>query len=128
MLRFLAGELGSVRILVIGTYRDVDPTVREPLASTLVELAREPVTRRLELGGLEQADVADYVERAVGTPPRPELAAAICDETGGNALFVGEVVRLLAAEGLLEEVDARALWTVGIPQGIRELAWINPAS
>ena len=50
-----------------------------------------------------------------------ELAAAIHAETEGNPLFVGEVARLLAAEGHLTNVDVGALWTLGVPQGVREV-------
>jgi DNA-binding SARP family transcriptional activator len=121
MLRFVAGELGGSRILVVGTYRDVDPTVQDPLASTLAELAREPVAHRIELGGLTGADVGRYIELASGAVPPKELLAAIHAETEGNPLFVGEIVRLLSAEGRLAEIDARALWTLGIPQGVREV-------
>jgi len=121
LLRFVAGELGVSRMLVVGTYRDVDPTVRDPLASTLAELAREQVTRRIELGGLTEADVGRYIELSADATPPPELIAAIHAETEGNPLFVGEVVRLLAADGRLVDVDVGALWTLGIPQGIREV-------
>ena len=121
LLRFVAGELGGSRILVIGTYRDVDPTVRDPLASTLAELSREHVTHRMELPGLNEADIAHYVELSAGAAAPAELIAAIHAETEGNPLFVGEVVRLLTAEGRLAEVDTHALWTLGIPQGVREV-------
>ena len=121
LLRFVAGELGGSRMLVVGTYRDVDPTVRDPLASTLAELARAQVTRRIELGGLTPADVARYIELTAAATPPAELIAAIHAETEGNPLFVGEVVRLLAAEGRLADVDARALGTLSIPQGVREV-------
>jgi DNA-binding SARP family transcriptional activator len=121
MLRFVAAELGRSRILVLGTYRDVDPTVRDPLASTLAELAREQVTHRIELAGLGAADIERYIEVTAGTAPPPELIAAIHTETEGNPLFVGEMVRLLAAEGHLAELDARALSELGVPQGVREV-------
>jgi DNA-binding SARP family transcriptional activator/tetratricopeptide (TPR) repeat protein len=121
LLQFLAGELSSSRILVVGTYRDVDPTVRDPLASTLAELAREQVTHRLELAGLATADVARYIELTAGRTPAAELVATIHAETEGNPLFVGEIVRLLAPEGRLPEIDVPALWTLGIPQGVREV-------
>ena len=39
LLRFVARGLGDSRLLVVGAYRDVDPTLRDPLASTLAELA-----------------------------------------------------------------------------------------
>ena len=121
LLRFIAGEVGGSRMLIVGTYRNVDPTVRDPLASTLAELAREQVTRRIALGGLTEADVARFVELDAGAIPVPGLIAALHAETEGNPLFLGEVVRLLAAEGRLAEVDARTLWTLGIPQGVREV-------
>ena len=53
LLQFLARELAGARLLVIGAYRDVDPTPRDPLTSTLAGLAREPVTRTIRLPGLE---------------------------------------------------------------------------
>ncbi|MDP9226999.1 MAG: AAA family ATPase [Actinomycetota bacterium] len=121
LLRFLAGELAGSRILVVGTYRDVDPTVRDPLASTLAELAREQVTRRVVLGGLTEADVGRYLELSVSTRPPSELIATIYTETEGNPLFVGEVIRLLAPEGRLSEVEIPVLWTLGVPQGVREV-------
>jgi DNA-binding SARP family transcriptional activator len=121
MLRFVAGELSESRILLVGTYRDVDPTVRDPLAATLAELAREQVTRRIDLQGFALADVARYIELNAGNSPPDELVATIHSETEGNPLFVGEVVRLLASEGRLSNVDVGALWSLGIPQGVREV-------
>jgi DNA-binding SARP family transcriptional activator len=121
LLRFLAGELRGSRILLVGSYRDVDPTVRDPLAATLAELAREPVTHRIDLVGLTEGDVARYIELTARTTAPPQLTAAIHAETQGNPLFLGEVVRLLAAEGRLAEVDVSALWSLGIPQGVREV-------
>jgi DNA-binding SARP family transcriptional activator/tetratricopeptide (TPR) repeat protein len=121
LLRFLSRHLGDSHFLLVGTYRDVDPTVRDPLASTLAELAREQMTKRLELRGLTVTDVARYIELSVGAAPQEELIATIHSETEGNPLFVGEVVRLLASEGRLADLDVPALWTLGIPQGVREV-------
>ena len=54
LLEFVARGLRDSRLLVVGAYRDVDPTLRDTLASTLAELARERVTRRIALGGLAE--------------------------------------------------------------------------
>src|SRR5262249_32748036 len=59
---FLGGGLGESRLRVTGTYRDAAPTVREPLAAALAELAREPVTCQMSLEGLSEHDVAEYIE------------------------------------------------------------------
>jgi DNA-binding SARP family transcriptional activator len=103
LLRFLARELSDSQLLVIGAYRDVDPTVREPLAPTLAALARESATDQIALAGFSDSDVADYIELAVSSAPPPQLVERIHHETEGNPLFVTEVVRLLDAEGQLVE-------------------------
>jgi predicted ATPase len=95
LLRFLAGELAEMPMVVVGTYREDEPAA--------VELRRLP-SRDLRLGGLALEDVARYVELATGVTPPEELVQAIHAETAGNPLSVGEIVRLLAAEGRLSAV------------------------
>jgi class 3 adenylate cyclase len=121
LLRFLAAELADTRILVVGTLRDVDPTVRDALEATLVELGRERVTRRLELSGLTERDVARFIGLATGAEPRPGVVAAIHQETEGNPLFVGEVVRLLIDENRLDQLDDATATTLAIPESVQEV-------
>ncbi len=54
LLVFLAGELRAARLVVLGTYRDVEMATGQPLAETLGTLAREPLVERIALGGLGQ--------------------------------------------------------------------------
>jgi DNA-binding SARP family transcriptional activator/tetratricopeptide (TPR) repeat protein len=115
LLRFLARQLGSSRILMLGAYRDVDPIPGQPLTEMLVEVAREPVTRRLSLGGLSERDVVDYIELSTGVPAPTPLARAIHAETEGNPLFVAELVRLLDSEGRIVQAGTH----LRIPQGVR---------
>ena len=114
MLQFLARELSDGRLLVIGAYRDVDPAVRAPLAPTLAALAREAATHQIALAGLGEGEVAEYVERSASSAPRPQLVERIQRETGGNPLFVTELVRLLDAERRLDEAGK-----LGIPPSVR---------
>ena len=102
MLEFLASELGRSRILIIGAFRDVDPTLQEPLTTTLAALGRQAGTKRLGLAGITESDVAELIRLTEGVEASGALVEAVHDETEGNPLFVGEVVRLLAQEGLLE--------------------------
>jgi DNA-binding CsgD family transcriptional regulator len=118
LLQFVAAEVGSSSALLLGTYRDVELTPEHPLASTLPELIRAPQTMRLLLSGLESGDVARYIETIAGRAPPADLVAAIHRETGGNPLFVGEVVRLLATDGGLQRPAAGQRWP--IPVGVRE--------
>ena len=118
LLQFLARELGSSPLLVLGAFRDVDPVPSPALSAMLAEVAREPLTRRILLAGLSAPAVARYVEQTASEIASPELIAALYDETEGNPLFVGETVRLLSLEGVRPEVDGvrRA-----IPPSIRDV-------
>ena len=121
LLQFLAREMGSARLLVIGTYRDIELGREHALFQTLGDLTREPVTRRFLLRGLTEREVARYIEMTAGLAPPADLVAAVYRETEGNPFYVGEVVHLLVAEGRLEAPEGRAGWKVGVPQSVREV-------
>ena len=118
MLRFVARELADARIVVVAAYRDVDPTPTRPLTAAVTELLREPLTQQLELIGLQKLDVARFIELMSGEAPTDKLATTIYEETEGNPLFAGEIVRLLTAEGGLGTADLRQLT---IPQTVRDV-------
>jgi DNA-binding SARP family transcriptional activator/tetratricopeptide (TPR) repeat protein len=119
LLQFLARELGSSRLLVLGASRDVDPIPGQPLTEMLAEVAREPVTRRLSLGGLRDRDVARYVELTAPEMASAGLLTALQEETEGNPLFVGELVRLLSAEGTRPAPTDEV--RLAIPESVREV-------
>jgi DNA-binding SARP family transcriptional activator len=119
LLQFIADGLPEARLLVVGAYRDVDPSLRDPLAETLAELRRRPGTRSLALTGLPQADVGSFVALATGLEPSVPLVSALHRATEGNPLFVGELVRLLASEEALEAfTDAESSRRM-IPESVR---------
>jgi DNA-binding SARP family transcriptional activator/tetratricopeptide (TPR) repeat protein len=115
LLQFLARGIADGRLLLVCAFRDVDPTLRDPLSSALAELVREPHTAQITLAGLSEPDVAEYVELSTGVQAVPRQVEAIHAETEGNPLFVGEVVRLLDAEGGIAAADE----LLRIPPGVR---------
>ena len=117
LLRYVASVLGDSRILIVGTFRDLDPAVQDPLEATLAELSRESVTHRIRLAGLSELEVGRLAEVTAEAAPPRQLVAELHAETDGNPLFVSEIVRLLAAEGRLE---ADAAGGLPIPETIRE--------
>ena len=133
LLQFVARELGNSRLLLVGTYRDVELSRQHPLAETLGELTRERLFQRVLLRGLSQQDVGRFIEVAAGVDPPAGLTEAVHTQTEGNPLFVTEVVRLLVQEGALSpdsspsgrgETAGRGdgdSWTVRIPEGVREV-------
>jgi tetratricopeptide (TPR) repeat protein len=140
LLEFLAKELANARLLVIGTYRDMEVSRRHPLSQSLGELTRERLFQRILLRGLGQEEVGRFIELVSGLAPPRGLVEAVYRQTEGNPLFVTEVVRLLVQEGELthERMGAdvgaglkpaptgrggteRDSWTVRIPEGVREV-------
>jgi DNA-binding SARP family transcriptional activator len=115
LLRFVAREIAGSRLLVVCAFRDVDPTVRDPLASALAELVREPHATQITLEGLRQDDVGEYIELSTEIQPSPRLVEAVHTGTEGNPLFVAETVRLLDADGRITDPGAH----LRIPPGVR---------
>ena len=119
LLRFLAAQLGDMAVVVIGTYRDVVLTPDHPLIAAIAELGREPNTRRLTLSGLDVEAVGRVMAAAGAQTLTDGVVAAVWRGSGGNPLFVGEAVRLLAAEGRLgDAADARSV-RVAVPASVR---------
>lgn len=126
LLEFLAHEIGRSRILVVGTYRDIELSRRHPLSDTLGELGREGLFERVPLAGLSYDEVAGYIGLVASHPVPAALIKAIHGQTEGNPFFLVEVVRLLAQEGMLGGLrQARgpsgAPLVLSIPEGVREV-------
>ena len=87
VLRHLADRLADAPLLVLATFRDVEPA--DALRRALPELLRAGAVERLDLRrfGLDdvRAQLAD-----------PAQAQRVLDVTGGNPLFVREVARAIA--------------------------------
>jgi DNA-binding SARP family transcriptional activator len=103
LLRYLAPELASMRVLAVGTARTGELRRDQPLAPVLVELGRR-AAQRFDLAGLAVDDVAALVEETTGQPASDEVATTIAVRTDGNPLFVTELARLIATDPLLETV------------------------
>lgn len=118
LLRFLAEEIRDTRLLLVATYRDVELTRTHPLAAALPELTRAQMTVRMSLAGLGEADAERFIHAIAGQIP-PKLAAEIHRGTGGNPLFLRELVDLLSSEGRLKALMSAARWPV--PEGVRNV-------
>jgi DNA-binding SARP family transcriptional activator len=121
LLQFISGEVAEAPLFVIGTYRDIELGRGHPLSSALVELGRHPSTRTLLLEGFGEPDVSRLIETIAGVSPSPRVSAAIHAGTGGNPLFVGELVRLLTMEGRLDEPIDETDVRLAIPPGVRDV-------
>jgi len=127
MLTHVSRHLAGTRLLIVGTYRDVEVDRTHPLSAALAELRRVSTYGRVLLRGLN----ADEVRRMLESIARQEvpwgLAEAVHRQTEGNPLFVQEVLRYLAEEGLITRKEGR--WRsakdtpleMSIPEGLRDV-------
>lgn len=102
-------------VLLVTTRTPVAPATRQGHAALLEAGATE-----LRLGPLGEVAVERLVEHLVGAPPGTSLRRSI-DDTGGNPLFVSEMVRGLHLEGALSVVDGRVESDAGaVPSSLAE--------
>jgi tetratricopeptide (TPR) repeat protein len=92
LLARIARGLRATRIVVLGTYRNVEAR-RFPVAEVLARIAREADVLPLE--PLPREDVAEMVRNQLGDVDAA-LARRIFDATEGNPLFVREALQALA--------------------------------
>jgi tetratricopeptide (TPR) repeat protein len=79
LLEFVAGQLVELRMMLVGAYRDVDPTLRDPLSASLAELSRYPATHFLALAGLTLADL-ETADSSLRVRLLARLAGALRDQ------------------------------------------------
>lgn len=89
LVRFICGRREAGRLLMLATYRNVDPRSGPESRLALAELSREATT--MVLGGLDADDVADWL----GEPDTPDggSGAELVRRTAGNPLFIDRVLR-----------------------------------
>jgi DNA-binding SARP family transcriptional activator len=121
MLRFIAGEIAEAAVIVIGTYRDVEIGPDHPLDAALNDLGRQPAAHSISLQGLDESQVSHLIEASAEVAPSRRVVSAIHRGTGGNPLFVEELVQLLVSENRLEDAAADTGGRLGIPRGVHEV-------
>jgi DNA-binding CsgD family transcriptional regulator len=94
LLRELAADLPSSRLLVLATCRD---TADDPWRATLGDLARLPGLQVMRLAPLGQAAV-DQILRAAGVAVDPDVVHFVHARSEGNPLYVATLARVLAAQ------------------------------
>lgn len=111
LLLHLSRNLEHSRILIVGTYRDVDVHPSHALSGMLDELRKASGFTRIALHGLKSEEVGALIETLPGE--RMLHADTIHQQTAGNPLYVLEVARHL------KEEDESSLNRM--PEGLREL-------
>ena len=125
LLQHASRNLQGSRLLVIGTYRDVEVDRTHPLSATLAELRRGSNFLRVPLRGLTVDEVHRMYEAIRGNEVPWGQAEAVHRQTEGNPLFVQEILRYLVEEGLVVREGSQYIAQQGvtnaIPDGLRDV-------
>lgn len=98
LLEFAAQHTWFERLLVIGTYRDVEVEAPDhPLRPLLLPLLGRATT--VGLTGLSEAEVGALIRHTAGREPGAGLVAEVHRRTGGNPFFVEQSARLWHSGG-----------------------------
>jgi len=100
----MARRIRYLPALIVATYR---PTPVRPELERLEELAQAENGRLLLLDGLDRTGVETLARSVLGAPADVHLLEHI-SRTGGNPLFVIELLSALQREGAIQVVDGKA--------------------
>lgn len=131
LLHYLSRNISDYQICILGTYRPEDISKDEeegvhPLERTLQNMNREGLIEEIELGRLGKEETADAIRSILKeSSMTKDFIEKIYDETGGNPLFVFEIVKLLVEEEKIKvengEVVSASLDDLDIPSRIMDV-------
>ncbi len=128
LLSYLAQRRERARLLIIGTYRPEEVRLRDhPLQGVRQELQARRCSRELTVELFTRTQVETYLsERFAHSPFVGDLAWTVHERTGGNALFMANLVDALVTQRVvLREGEQWRLTAdvgqVGIPDSVQQL-------
>ena len=125
MLTHVSRNLSGARLMIVGTYRDVEVDRSHPLSGALAELRRVASFSRIPLRGLT-ADEVQRMMTSISVQDVPwSLSEMVHRQTEGNPLFVQEVLRYLVEHGYLGHGDGQERRDtppeMGLPEGLKDV-------
>jgi DNA-binding SARP family transcriptional activator len=106
LLRHLIRAERPLGALLLGTYRETELDLAQPLAQLLADLQHDASTERLSIGGLDEPAITALLEAAVGhalDERTSQLVDVLVAQTAGNPFFIRELLAHLTESG--ERVD-----------------------
>ncbi len=126
LLQHLAQHTRADRILVLGTYRDVEVNRKHPLEAALRNLIREDLVIRIPVRRLEQGGTTALIATTLGERTVPAAFAELVQKrTEGNPFFVQQLLRFFVERGDVYQEDGRwiqrSLDTIDVPESVRSV-------
>lgn len=126
LLHHLARQTRAGRVLLLGTYRDVEIHPEHPLEATLRDLSREQLIERVALKRLGENGTSAFITQTMGQlDAGAEFATLIHHHTDGNPFFTQQVLQALVENGSLYRQDGqwkrRAIQEIEVPESVRSV-------
>jgi len=112
LLHFVARQLRPMRIVLLGSYRDVEARMDAEASELLSRICREGST--LPMARLDRGAAARFVRGRAGDV-EADVEARILDSAQGNPLFLNEMMNLRDEQG------SAAIVAGEVPHGVREV-------
>ena len=115
LISLLMKSLDEPCLLLIGAYRDNEVDAGHPLMMTIDDIRKEARVSTIEVKALEQASITELIGDTVKSNRKAimPLAQLICRKTLGNPFFVGQFLKSLYNEHLLQFDAGRWHWDIG---------------
>lgn len=108
LLAHLGRHTGGERVLLLGTYRDVEVGRTHRVREIARSLRREGRVRELSIGRLDGAATTHLItDRLDGAPVSVGFSALVHRHADGNPFFTVEILTALIERGDLSRVDGR---------------------
>jgi predicted ATPase len=122
LLEHLARSISTMRLMVIGTYRDIELDPAGDLMHSLEGLIRQHLLERTDLRGLSRTSVGEMIRDLTGNEPAPALVSLIHSTTEGNPFFIEELFQHLVERGRLnaegELLGALSVEDIEVPHSV----------
>jgi DNA-binding CsgD family transcriptional regulator len=126
LLSFLAREVATQPVVVVGAYREEDVPTQHPLRRTVAEVASSTDFQPEHLGGLTKEEVASLAVAVAQADLAAEFVDSLYEQTSGNPLFVEQIVRHVAHSRLANSTSRPSATAmrpseIEVPEGLNEV-------
>src|SRR5262249_17307721 len=123
LLAYLGGRCAGLRLLLLLAFRPTEMLVGpHPFVAARLELQRHGACREVPLGHLGRPEVEGYLGLAFPGHQLPaDFVDLLCDKTGGNPLFLVDLLRCVRGRGVIGERPGGWALAQAVPDLRREL-------
>lgn len=119
LLQFVVRELRQSPVWIVATFRDTG-LKGGSFGKLFGDLLRERGSFAVPLRGMSLPEATRFVEVSTGASPSPDFAAALLERSGGNPLYMQQVLRTEWAERALNERAHEMASSMDLQQGLIE--------